>query len=252
MQKKYVCVVLVFFISSVCSAQNIVDSVYTIETTAQEGLSTSQVSYFYEPFPQKVGTSVFQLGGSFTLLPIPVVENEFPTPAIDLQYKYSISNSFSFASCFSTNYFSNLLHSGIQWNNNVDQFSIGLANHLGGFVGFISSEGQFDNNSAYAFFYMPILRVGFRTEEFSLSMSFAASYIFKSVSNVSGLKAPGPESTWNDFFCTIAVEQPLLKKMNISIGLSLAFARSPYQSWLLFNTIDQNFFVPEFFFAIQL
>ena len=134
----------------------------------------------------------------------------------------------------------------------IDKFSFGFANHFGGFIGQISIEGQFDNNSAYAIFYLPILRFGYRHDDFSVSMSWAASYIFKSVSRVGDLKARGPGMTWNDIFCTIAVEQPFLKNTYLSIGLSLTYSRSPYQSWLLCNTIDEYLFVPEFFFGFQL
>lgn len=208
--------------------------------------------YFYEPYPQAIGSSIFQIGGSFTLLPITVVENEYPIPALDLQFKYGAFENISIVSAFSTNYFSNLLHLGVQWNTDLSRFSFGIGNHIGGFAGFISAEGQFEDNSAYAVYYMPILRFGFRLDEFSVSLSFAASYIFKSVSKVSDLKAPGPEGTWNDLFCTAAIEQPMFKKTILSIGLSFTFSRSPYQSWLLFNTIDQYQFTPEFFFAVQL
>jgi hypothetical protein len=240
---KLVCCTLVFiFFSKIILAQS-----YIIDDS-----DSSFIPYFYEPFPQQPGKSIFQIGGSFSLLPIPVVENEYPIPAIDVQFKHGIMKNVSLVSSLSTNYFSNLLHVGLQWNSNSSHLSLGLANHLGGFVGFISSEGQFEENSAYALFYMPIIRFGIRTEEFSVSMSFTAAYILKSVSKVSDLEAAGPTGTWNDFFCTLAIEQPMFKRTIISIGLSLAFSRSPYQTWLLFNTIDQYQFVPEFFFAIQL
>ena len=209
-------------------------------------------SYFYEPFPQQIGTSIYQIGGSFSLLPIPVIENEYPVPAIDFQVKYGIFKNISLLSSFTTNYFSNLLHFGLQWNSNNSRFSYGIANHLGGFYGFITSEGQFEENSAYALFYMPILRFGLRTNEFSVSMSFTAAYILRSTTKVSDLKAAGPTNTWNDFFCTIALEQIIFKRTIVSIGFSLAFSRTPYQSWLLHNTIDQYQFVPEFFFSFQL
>jgi len=213
---------------------------------------TTTTTYFYEPYPQDVGSYILQLGGSFTLLPTSVVEDEYPTPAVDLQYKRGIFTNVSAVGSFSTNYFTNLLHIGIQWNLKLDRFSFGFANHVGGFGGHISVEGQFDDNAAYAFYYLPIVRFGYRFDEFSLSMSWAISYIFKSVSKVSDLRTRGPDKTINDIFCTIAVEQPFLKSTHISIGLSLAYSRTPYQSWLLYNTIDEYLFVPEFFFGFQL
>jgi hypothetical protein len=252
MKKLFLYITVSIFFYFPILAQSISSTQSIDNSSINEILDSASVRYFYEPYPQEIGNSILQLGGSFTLLPISVVENEYPIPAIDVQYKHGIFKNVSFVSTFSTNYFSNLLHLGLQWNTNISRFSFGLANHLGGFAGFISSEGQFENNSAYALFSMPILRFGFRTDEFSFSLSFAASYIFKSVSKVSDLKAPGPEKIWNDFFCTLAIEQPMFKSTNLSIGLSLAFARSPYQSWLLYNTIDQYQFAPEFFFAIQL
>jgi hypothetical protein len=210
------------------------------------------VSYFYEPFPQQPGESVFQLGASFTLLPEPVVENEYPAPALDVQYKRGIASHISAVGSFSTNYFTNLLHAGLQYNLSSGCFSFGMAGHLGLFAGFISSEGQFDNNSAFATFFMPVLRLGYRFDKFSLSMSWASAYIFIGESKVSDFRAVGIKNRWNDLFCTLAVEQPFLKNSLVSIGFSLTFSRTPYQSWLLFNTIDQYLFVPEFFFAFQI
>jgi len=223
--------------------------------TAQEKSNNSDTvytSYFYEPYPQNTGTYIIQLGGSFTLLPTSVLEDEYPTPAVDLQYKRGIFKNFSAIGSFSTNYFTNLLHLGVQWNLNKDKFSFGFANHIGGFVGHISVDGQFDSNTAYAIFYLPILRFGYRFDKFSISMSWAVSYIIKSTTRVSDLKARGPTRTINDVFCTIAVEQPFLKSTHLSIGLSLTYSRTPYQSWLLYNTIDEYLFVPEFFFGFQL
>lgn len=214
--------------------------------------SIRDITYFYEPFPMKTGNSIIQIGGSFSLLPIPVIENEFPIPAIDVQYKYGLSKNISVAANFSTNFFSNLLHAGLQWNINSDQFSFGMANHIGGAGGFITAEGQFDNVSAYALYFMPILRFGYRFDDFSFSTSWVVTYIFKSENNVSGLKARGPEGTWNDYYCTLAIEQPFLKHNLISIGFSLAYSRTPYQAWMLHNTIEQYFYIPEFFFALQL
>lgn len=252
MIKKIILPIITYVCSISLSAQNVSSELNCPESDTIYQKDYKSGPYFYEPFPLIPGNSIFQIGGSFTLLPITVVENEYPIPALDLQYKYGLIKNISLIGSLSTNYFSNLLHAGLQWNTNYSNFSIGLASHLGGFVGFITSEGQFEDNSAYAIFLMPILRFGLRTEEFSASMSFVAAYILRSVNKVSDLKAPGPTNTWNDFYCTIAIEQPMFKKTLFSFGLSLAFARTPYQSWLLYNTIDQYQFVPEFFFAIQL
>lgn len=212
----------------------------------------SKRNYFYEPFPQETGSSLLMLGLSITVLPLPVVENEIPSPAIDLQYKYGLYDKVSLVGSFSTNVFTNLLHGGLQLNNNIGDFSVGLANHIGLFAGFISIEGQFDMNTAWAAFYLPTLRFGYRSKHFSSSLSFSAAYIFKSVSKVSELKAAGPENTWNDFYCSFAVEQRFVKNTYLSMGLSLTFSKTPYQSWMLFNTIEQYLFVPEFFFAVQI
>jgi hypothetical protein len=70
---------------------------------------------------------------------------------------------------------------------------------------------------------------------------------------VNGLEAsPGPQNTLNDYYCTLVVEQPFLRTLQLSIGLSLGYARTPYQTWMFYNTVDEWLFVPEFFFAIQL
>ena len=213
---------------------------------------SSGVGTFYDPYPLDPGATVVQIGASLTILPPPLYEDEYPIPAIDLQLRHGLSRNWSLVGSFSTNVFSNLLHGGPQWNTNIDRFSVALATHIGGFAGFITAAGQFDQNRAYAVFALPIVRAGYRIDEFSLSASSAVSYIFASASDVSGLDASGPTGTFNDFYVTIAAEQPLLKRTRIALGISLNYSRTPYQTWMFYNTIDEYLFLPEFFFAVKL
>lgn len=214
---------------------------------------TPGVRYFYEPFPMEPGSGVFQIGGSFSLLPHPDAEQEVPIPAVDFQYKRGLFDNVSVVGTFSTVYFSNLIHAGIQWNMHHNRFSWGLANHLGLAYGFITRENLFDNVEGYAWVDMMILRLGFRFDEFVCSCSFVATYIMNSRSFVNGIQAPpGPQNTMNDYYCTLVVEQPFLKSLQLSIGMSLGYARTPYQTWMLYSTVDEWLFVPEFFFAVQL
>jgi hypothetical protein len=251
--RSVILVIVLLTNSTLCTSINTVpaDSSISQDVRSIRNLQDSSY-YYYEPYPIKPGTSILQLGGSFTLLPLPVVENEYPAPAFDMQYKRGLWDKIAVDVSFSTNYFSNLFHAGLQWNFNINKFSLGIANHIGGFYGFINTAGQFDQNSAAAFFDLPIIRIGYRLKRYSISMSWAASYIFTSYNKVSGLKADGPQGKINDIFCTVAIEQPFLKKSLLSIGFSLNYARSPYQSWMLYNTLDQYLFLPEFFFSFQL
>ena len=211
------------------------------------------VQYYYEPRPLVPGTSVFQLGGSATLLPEPVVEDEYPIPAIDVQYRLGLGSQWSLVTSGSTNFFSNLIHGGPQWNESWGPFSLGIAGHIGGFVGFISAEGQFDDAWAWAGVTIALLRLGWRIDDdYAVSATGAASYIIHSESNVADVNARGPSGTWNDLYLTMAVEQPFLKETYVALGFSLTYSRTPYQTWLLFSTYDQRLFVPEFFFSVQL
>ena len=210
------------------------------------------IQYYYEPRPLVPGSSVFQIGGSATLLPEPVVENEYPVPAIDVQYRLGLADEWSLVTSGSTNVFSTLLHGGPQWNRAWGRFSVGLTQHVGGFVGFISSDGQFDNAWACAGVAITLVRLGYRLNDYAVSATGAASYIIHSESNVADVNAQGPSGTWNDLYVTLAVEQPFLKDSYVALGFSLTYSRTPYQTWLLFNTYDQFLFVPEFFFSVQL
>ena len=215
--------------------------------------ATTQPNYFYEPYPMLPGTSVFQIGGSFSLLPYPDAEQEVPIPALDIQYKRGIMPNVSAAGVISTCYFSNLVHAGLQWNINIHRFSLGVADHVGFVYGFITRENLFDDVKAYALFDMFILRFGFRFDEFSCSCSLVTTYVMDSKSFVNGLRAPGgPERALNDYYCTITLEQPFLRSLSLSVGVSVGYARTPYQTWMLYSTVDEWLFSPEFFFAVQL
>lgn len=212
----------------------------------------NDVSYFYEPYPMQKGSSIFQIGGSFSLLPIPVWEQEFTIPALDLQYKYGLTQNLCFVASLSTIlHFSNLLHTGIQWNVSSERLSFGVANHVGIASGYISDD-LFDYAWALGAFTMPIIRIGYRFNHFSLTLSFVTTYAFKTYSETHSIEGKvGSDGEFNDFYCTVTMEQPFLKNQHVVIGFSLAYARTHYQSWMLYNTVNEWLFVPEFFFAVQ-
>ncbi|MCX7909195.1 MAG: hypothetical protein N2560_06740 [Ignavibacteria bacterium] len=124
-----------------------------------------------------------------------------------------------------------------------------MATNLGGGFGFVTMEEHFDYVTAYV---ISIIRLGYRFTEFTVSTSFVSTYILKLESYASGSRLFHPQNTWNDFYSTIALEQPFLRKTLISIGISIAYSRTPYQSWMLFYSIDEYLVVPEFFFTLQL
>lgn len=207
--------------------------------------------YHYEPWPLDVGQSLWTFGLSLTTLPQPVVESEIPAPAIDIQMKSGIMRNVSLVTTFSTNIFSNVLQAGIQWNNKSDRFSYAGGANIGVFGGWLSVEGQFDRNWAYAVALMPVIRTGYRFDEFSLSTTFSGTLILSAQTHVGSLQAQGTTSSVNDLFVTIAVEQPFLRSSIVSTGISIAYSRTPYQSWILFNTLDQYLLIPEVFVGFQ-
>lgn len=225
----------------------------SVTPSFNEDSTQTRRKYFYEPYPLRPGVQIFQIGGSFSLLPLPIAEQEIPYPAIDVQYKRGLIKNLSWVGSLSTNIYTNLFHTGLQWNFNSERFSFGLADHFGFAYGFMKAEGLFENVDAYAFYNMPVMRFGYGFNDFSISLSFSFTYVFKSSSFINGMKASiGPENSINDFYFTLAVEQPFLQNTLLSIGFSLTYSRTPWQSWMLYNTLDEWLFVPEFFFAVQL
>lgn len=139
----------------------------------------STLYYFYEPYPILKGKYLIQIGGPFSILPIPLVEDEYPIPAIDVQFKYCLLQNISLSATLSTNIFATIFHTGLQWNINLRNFSLGVGNNLCWGFGFFSIKEQFDNVTAYVIYYMPYFRIGYRFTEFSISSSFVATYILK-------------------------------------------------------------------------
>jgi hypothetical protein len=200
----------------------------------------------------KASDWLLQLGGSVTLLPVPVTENEIIVPSVDLQFKMGLSERFSLVSSLYTNVFSNVLHAGVQWNKNYGKVSIGLVNHIGVFGGFFNLKEVYEWNSAFAVIYLPMIRTGYRFDDFSLTATSGSSYIFYGNSKISEVNTVGLSQSWHDYFVTITFEQPFLRRTLMSFGFSVFFDKSPYQCWLLYNTLDYYMFIPEFFIRFQL
>jgi hypothetical protein len=223
----------------------------TPQSTSDSG--DSEIYYFYEPYPMEPGASFWQIGASISLVPLAEAEQEYPMPGLDVQYKRGLFKNVSYVGSYSTSWYSHLLHTGLQWNTKFDRFSFGIANHFGIAFGFMNNVDVFEKVVAYGLFYMPMLRFGYRFDDFSLSCSLVMTYVFKADSRVNKSTAyVGPQRTANDFYFTWAVEQPFLRHLHLSVGMSLGYARTPYQSWMQYNTTDEWLFVPEFFFAVQL
>jgi hypothetical protein len=222
------------------------------ELLAQEDSTNAVQYYHYEPWPLTPGSSVFTLGLSLTMLPEPVIETEVPAPAVEVQFKLGLTRNSTLVTTISTNIFSNILQAGIQWNDTSNRFSYAIGNNLVGFFGWFTAEGQFHENWAWALGTIPLTRFGFRFEGFSLSATLAASLLFDARSHVGTIKAAGASSPLNDIYLTLAIEQPFLRNGAVSVGFSITYSRSPYQSWILFNTIDQFLLLPEFFVGFQL
>lgn len=225
---------------------------FTIASGQDSSDRDSLAYYYFEPWPLDVGYSLFDVGLSITILPGPLVESEVPAPALDLRFRYGLAERVSMIAVLTTNVVSNIAQLGIQWNDRLDRFSYALGANAIGFYGWLSIEGQFDNNWAYALAVAPIVRLGYRFDEFSVSAAFSGTYVLAAETKVSDLSSAGPTGTVNDLFCTLAVEQPFLKTMRISLGLSIAYSRVPPQSWITVNTIDQYMILPEFIIGFRL
>ena len=208
--------------------------------------------YFYDPTPLHQGDQVFNLGLSLTLLPEPIVEQEIPAPAIDLQYKRSLNGPLSFYGSFSTNYFTNVIVAGLQYGVGDAHYSASCGLGVAGFAGFLNAEGQFDKNSAAAVAAIPVIRFGHHFENVALSLSVSGTFLFYADTRVGSLEDRGMRARFNDVYVTLALEQPFYGETLVSTGISVTYSRTPYQSWMLFNTFDQYLMLPEFFFAFVL
>lgn len=263
MQSRYYSVLLVVLLVVPCaSAQDTEplaspyfepDSLVSSYSVTPSDPRAPDTSYYYhhEPWPLPVGRNVITAGLLLTMLPGPLVEDEIPVPAVELQLRRGLAPNISMIASISTNVVSTIANLGAQWNAREGRFSWGVGANALGFLGWLSIEGQFDNNVAFAIAVLPYLKAGFRFDDFSVSSTFAASYSLYAGSDIADSKTEGPTGSWNDFYYAIAFEQPFLSTMRVSFGMSVMFSRTPYQSWITYNTIDQYMFLPSFFFGIQ-
>lgn len=219
----------------------------------QSDSSGSAPVYHYEPWPLACGQSVLTAGVVFALAPEPIVENEVPVPSLDVQYRRGLIPDVSLVATITTNVVASLGQLGMQWNDTAASLSYAAGANAVGFLGWLSDEGMFANSWAFAYGAVPFARVGYRFEEFSVSAMLAASWIVDAESRTNGMRTPANlSSPLNDYYMTLAIEQPFLRTGRVSTGLSFTLSRTPYQSWILFDTFDQYLLISEFFVGFQL
>ena len=220
--------------------------------SAQTQDDSTTYYYEYEPWPLPIHSSVLTAGVTVIILPSLLVEDEIPAPAFDLQYKYGIAEKATITASINTNIVANIAHVGAQWNDHTGNFSYAAGVSMVGFFGWLSIEGQFDNNWAYAVAASPLLRFGYRFNEFSVSGLFTVAYVLAAENRVSEFSIQGPVGTINDYYMKLAVEQPFLESMRVSLGLGITYSRTPVQAWIVANTIDVWVVLPEFCIGVQL
>src|ERR1041385_622851 len=133
--------------------------------------------YMYDPAPMDPGENVMNLGVAFSLLPAPIVLQEIPAPTVDLQYKRGLTHDFSLFGNFSTNYFTNIIIVGAQYNTGEDGVSLAAGNGIVGFAGYMDLGGEFDKNTAAAIADVPMVRMGHKFERVTVSLMVAAGYV---------------------------------------------------------------------------
>jgi hypothetical protein len=206
----------------------------------------------YDPAPMDPGENVMNLGVAFSLLPAPIVLQEIPAPTVDLQYKRGLTHDFSLFGNFSTNYFTNIIIVGAQYNTGEDGVSFAAGNGIVGFAGYMDLGGEFDKNTAAAIADVPMVRMGHKFERVTVSLMVAADYVLYSATKIGAFEEKGLSSRFNDIFFTLAFEQPFFGNQRVSTGVSVTYSRTPYQIWIMYNVFDQYLVIPEFFFSFQI
>lgn len=210
------------------------------------------IHYLYEPLPLRAGENVWNLGMSLSLLPAPVVEQELIGPTLDLQFKHGFSPTISLYGGVSSNYFTNILGAGIQYNTGDDDLNYSAGVAIVGFAGIINLGGEFDRNTAGAFALIPTIRVGHRFGDVALTLLISGSYVLYANTHVGSLEDEGISSRFNDIAFELAIEQPFFGRTYVSLGIGFTYSRTPYQTWMLYNTFDQYLVVPATFFSFRL
>lgn len=212
----------------------------------------SVVHYLYEPLPLGAGENVWNLGMSLSLIPAPIVEQELVSPTVEFQIKHGFSPRFTAYGGISTNYFTNLVGFGLQYNNGDEDFSYSGGCAIIGFAGTIDIGGEFDRNTAGAVALIPTARFSHRFGDVALTLLVSGTYILYADTHIGSLEDRGVRARFNDIAAEFALEQPFFGRTYITLGIGFTYSRTPYQTWMLYNTFDQYLVVPATFFSFRL
>jgi hypothetical protein len=189
---------------------------------------------------------------SLSLIPAPIVEQELVAPTVELQVKYGFSSHFTAYGGISTNYFTNLVGGGLQFNNGGPDFSYSAGCAIIGLAGIIDMGGEFSRNTAGAVALLPTVRFSHRFGDVALTMLVSGSYVLYADTHVGSLENKNIQSHFNDLAFEFALEQPFFGHTYVSLGIGFTYSRTPYQIWMLYNSFDQYLVIPATFFSFRL
>ncbi len=213
------------------------------DTTAMAG-TTYRNNYIMMLDPVEPGQINVSAGLAITMLPLPLVENEVPAPALDVRCRLGLSSQWSLLGRFVGNYAANVVSITPMRSYELTKFWAGYGAQVSYMFGRVDFLEGF-NTSASGVFVNPFIALGIRIDDIAITSKYEFEMALYKQHRVESISSTTSRNTFNGTMLSFYVEQPFWRTTSISLGVTLHYTRNPYQAWLAFNTFSDALFYPE-------
>jgi hypothetical protein len=236
--KKVPLIFMLFVLMSSLAAQE-KDSNYDITPHA--------IWYPHAYTPYHVQTA---LGFSMVKPPMVWVYTSLTAPLINFHMTFGLPKNFAIVADVSTIVVSNQVTLGPNWNYRHDNFSFNLGYNVG-FLFCQMKVKEFDNRGTAVILY-PNISVGYKLKKIAFTLRGELSNLAYTHMTAGDAEINHNKRFFNGGSCALYVEQRLWKDHVMVFGLKDNINKLYWPVWMLFNTYNRFYQIPELYFSFVL
>jgi len=200
-------------------------------------------------FPHHYKKWGFQTSVGFSMVkpPFDLVENAIQAPLVNFHTTFGMPYGFSLEGDITTLVVSNQITLGPRWNFIYKNFSFNLGYDFSFLAGWMTFGGF--NNTGTGWIAYPNVSLGLKTSDVAFTLKGEAVIIVLSTMKAGENEVSRKTNYFNGGTLALYLEQRLWKNKVFVIGLKDNYVKLYWPCWMLFDTFDRYYHVPELYLS---
>jgi len=219
--------------------------------TAQEPAKTDtfDITGHAMRLPHQYKKFGFQIAAGLSMVkpPMDLLENAIQAPLVNIHMTFGLPWKFSLEGDVTTIVVSNQIAIGPRLGFSIKNFSFNIGYDIAFVYGQLRQAGF--NNSAKVWINYPNLSLGYKLKKMAFTLKTEAVIVTSVVQKSGENEVSRTKNFFNGFTAALYIEQRLWKNHVFIIGLKDNYEKFYWPTWMLFNTFNRYYHIPELSFS---